>query len=243
MRAETFWRIYAQQYDPIWDSPLIDALRARIHAEVASAGRILDLGCGTGLLARPRPEGDPGPVRAVDSDLRVGPGSDRPHPVWLGADTSIPMLERALERGRIDEALHADAAAVPIPSDSVDAVVSANLLQFHPDAVAVITEALRVLRPGGTLVLAWPVDALAPATVWRAERASGRRWLSRLQARARRIGVSALAGTVRDLGARPRHDDEITHALDVATGVAGAEVVGLTTWREVQRLAVVRAAR
>ena len=236
MRTEAFWSTYASHYDAIWDSPLIDALRAEIHGELAGATRILDLGCGTGLLAR-RP-----------SATEAGPGSgtsprhDSSDPFWIGADVSASMLEHARARGRIDEALQADASRVPIVAGSVDAVVMANLLQFHPNPAAVVSEALRVVRPGGVVVATWPVDGLTPAMVWGAERRSGRRLASRLQARARRLWISALASGIADLGVEQQRDAETTRSLMTVAQAAEAAVTDLGVWRTVQRLVIVRAA-
>lgn len=238
VRTEAFWRTYSSQYDAIWDSPLIDALRAEIHGELAGAARILDLGCGTGLLARAgrsAAEAGPGRVAGLSRDP-----SDR---FWIGADDSVSMLERARALGRIDEALHADASHVPIHAGSVDAVVMANLLQFHPNPAAVVNEALRVVRPGGVVVATWPVDGLTPAMVWRAERRSGRRLASRLQARARRMWISALASRIADLGVEQHRDAETTRALMTVAESAGASVTDLAVWRSVQRLVIVRASR
>ena len=50
--------------------------------------------------------------------------------------------------------VHADAADIPFPSRSFDAVVSMNALHHLRDWRAVLTEALRVLNPAGKLVLA-----------------------------------------------------------------------------------------
>ena len=232
MRTEAFWSTYASHYNAIWDSPLIDALRAEIHGALAGAARILDLGCGTGLLARHHSSAGAGPI----------PHRDPAGQFWIGADDSVAMLEHARARGRIDEAFHADASRLPINAGSVDAVVTANLLQFHPNPAAVVSEALRVVRPGGVVVATWPVDGLTPAMVWRAERLFGRRLASRLQARARRKWISALASSIADLGVEQKHDAEITRSLMTVAEATGAAVMDLGVWHTVQRLVIVRRA-
>ncbi|WP_405527933.1 class I SAM-dependent methyltransferase [Streptomyces avidinii] len=98
----------------------------------ADAGTLLDLGCGTGI---------------VTSRLR------RPALRVLGADASHGMAATALRRG-VPVAL-ADAARLPVRSQSLDAVSAVWLLHLlrEPGLVpAVIAEAARVLRPGGVLL-------------------------------------------------------------------------------------------
>ncbi|CAM5296783.1 class I SAM-dependent methyltransferase [Streptomyces avidinii] len=98
----------------------------------AHARTLLDLGCGTGI---------------VTSRLR------RPALRVLGADASHGMAATALRRG-VPVAL-ADAARLPVRSQSLDAVSAVWLLHLlrEPGLVpAVIAEAARVLRPGGVLL-------------------------------------------------------------------------------------------
>jgi ubiquinone/menaquinone biosynthesis C-methylase UbiE len=63
-----------------------------------------------------------------------------------------------------------DAAALPFPAESFDTVVSTFALCCIPNERAALVEALRVLRPGGRLLLAdhvgasfWPLRALQHA--------------------------------------------------------------------------------
>jgi ubiquinone/menaquinone biosynthesis C-methylase UbiE len=48
-----------------------------------------------------------------------------------------------------------DGTTLPAPDHSVDAVLAVHTIYFWPDAAATLTEAARVLRPGGRLVLAF----------------------------------------------------------------------------------------
>jgi SAM-dependent methyltransferase len=56
-----------------------------------------------------------------------------------------------------------DAQRLPLPGASVDSVVATYALCSMPDPLAVLTEARRVLRPGGRLVLVEHGAAAAPA--------------------------------------------------------------------------------
>lgn len=93
--SRRFWAVYAAVYDIIWDSPVSSDLAALVAgtARGAPSDTAIDLGCGTGLLS--------GRVRGVR----------------VGVDSSPEMLRRAVQRGRIDTALVADAAATGLAAD------------------------------------------------------------------------------------------------------------------------------
>jgi SAM-dependent methyltransferase len=96
------------------------------------SGRCLDLCCGTGLHV---------PVL-----LELG---------WstVGIDISEDQLRLARERlGDEVELLEADAADLPFPDDTFDAVLSAFTHTDVDDFEGLLHEAARVLRKGGTLV-------------------------------------------------------------------------------------------
>jgi SAM-dependent methyltransferase len=101
--------------------------------ESAPAGRVLDLGSGTGaLLQSLQPERD----------------------AW-GVDFSPLALELAKERGLKN--LHlGDAQDLPFPPDAFDAVVSLDTLEHVPDDRLALKEIHRVLRPGGVVILNVP---------------------------------------------------------------------------------------
>ena len=69
----------------------------------------------------------------------------------LVVDLNHAMLARAEAKGL--RTLQADAAALPLPSDSADAVMLVSMLHHVPDWRAALSEARRVLRPGGRLAL------------------------------------------------------------------------------------------
>lgn len=112
------------------------APRVARAARIAPAQRVLDLACGTGVLARAaaRVVGERGRVSGIDPNpgmlavaRRVAPGVD-----WHdGAAESLPF-----------------------PDDSFDAVVSQFGLMFFADRAAALRELQRVLRPGGAFAVA-----------------------------------------------------------------------------------------
>lgn len=90
---------------------------------------VLDLACGTGALG----------ALARRAGYRV-----------VGADMSTGMLEGMRDRF---PAVQSDAAALPFPSASFDGVVCGYALRNFTDLAASITEAARVLRPGGRVAV------------------------------------------------------------------------------------------
>ncbi|MFF0814244.1 methyltransferase domain-containing protein [Rhodococcus sp. NPDC003318] len=110
------------------------------------AGRdVVDVGCGTGFHI-------PEFARAARTVTGV-----EPHP---------PLVAQARERtaalGSV-RVLEGTAEALPLPDRSVDVVHARTAYFFGPGCGPGITEAMRVLRPGGTLVV---VDLDAAATAY-----------------------------------------------------------------------------
>jgi SAM-dependent methyltransferase len=136
MAADIYEEFFLPALFEQWTGPVADA------AGIKPGDQVLDVACGTGVLAR-----------ALAG--RVAPAGS-----VVGLDLNAGMLEVAQrrapglrwEKGRAEE--------LPFDSDGFDAVVSQFGLMFFEDRVAALQEMLRVLRPGGRLAVAvW--DALA----------------------------------------------------------------------------------
>lgn len=71
----------------------------------------------------------------------------------IGVDTSAAMLERAREKVPDAEFHEADLHDLPLPANHVDLVVCALALVHVPALQPVLAEFVRILRPGGRLVI------------------------------------------------------------------------------------------
>ena len=94
------------------------------------------------------------PIRRL---LDVGGGSGRAAAALTGpertvVDASVGMLRRA-RTARGLSAVAGDAGALPVGDAAVDAVVIVDAFHHLPDQTAAVSEAARVLAPGGVLVV------------------------------------------------------------------------------------------
>jgi SAM-dependent methyltransferase len=99
-----------------------------------NASRVLDVGCGDGILA----------ADLVDAGV----------PEVVGLDVNQPVLDRARARheGRRIEWVQGDLLDVPLEPESFDAVVSVAALH-HMDAGRALGRFAQLVRPGGTVVV------------------------------------------------------------------------------------------
>lgn len=93
-------------------------------------------------------------VPLTGSGLEIGVGSGRfaaPLGIASGVDPAPAMLEIA--RGRGVDVAQAAAEALPFPDDRFDHALVVTTICFVDDPAAMLAEARRVLRPGGSLVI------------------------------------------------------------------------------------------
>jgi SAM-dependent methyltransferase len=132
----------AESYERYLVPAIFAAMAERVldHARVLPGERVLDVGCGTGVVAR----------RAA---LRVGTGGR-----VVGLDLNHGMLRVARRAGAglgpAVEWRQGDAAAPPFADGSFDLVTCQQVLQFLPDRDAALCGMRRVLAPGGRAAIA-----------------------------------------------------------------------------------------
>jgi SAM-dependent methyltransferase len=126
--------VYEESFVPAlfrqWGEVLADV------AGVTAGDRVLDVACGTGVLACAAAE-------------RAGP-----HGSVIGLDLNEDMLVVARRKSARIEWKQGRAEALPFADASFDRVGSQFGLMFFEDRVAALREMMRVLRPGGRLAVA-----------------------------------------------------------------------------------------
>jgi SAM-dependent methyltransferase len=108
-------------------------------AQIREGASVLDVACGTGIAAR---------YAARRSGI---------HGRVVGVDTDSGMLEVAksvsIKEGLSIEYEYGSVSQLPFESESFDAVLCLQGLQYFPDRLQALSELRRVLRTGSTLVV------------------------------------------------------------------------------------------
>ncbi len=136
-KVERVYSNYARVYDRIFGRIFHESRESAVrNLNVKPGERILEVGIGTGLSLPLYPQ-----------DCQV-----------IGIDLSSSMLEKAYERmvaHRLTNVLllRMDAGRMDFPDDSFDTVMAAYVVTAVPDYRTVVTEMIRVCRPGGRIVM------------------------------------------------------------------------------------------
>ena len=128
--AEVYESCFVPAIFCAWASPVADA------AGIRTGNRVLDVGCGTGVLAREA-------LRRVGREGQV-----------VGLDLNEGMLAVAARTEPRIEWRQGDAASLPFEDASFGAVVSQFALMYFPERATSLSEMWRTLAPGGRLAIA-----------------------------------------------------------------------------------------
>jgi ubiquinone/menaquinone biosynthesis C-methylase UbiE len=118
-----------------WRRVYRDPQRTAGLCELRPSDRVLEVGCGSGLF-----------TAALAAHCQ--------HLIAADLNADYLAQTRLCTSGLTNiEYLHADALRLPLPDDCVDVVVFISALTEVPSPVRALQEALRVLRPGGRIVI------------------------------------------------------------------------------------------
>ncbi|MEI2699069.1 MAG: class I SAM-dependent methyltransferase [Microthrixaceae bacterium] len=123
--AEWWQREFTDGVDPEYTEQILPL----IHLHLPDSGRLVDVGCGEGQVARMATE-----LNSMDA---------------VGVDPAMSQVKVASERGGGPVYTQGSAAALALPSASMDAAVACLVFEHIEDLDAALAEVARVLRPGG----------------------------------------------------------------------------------------------
>ena len=146
-RIQAFFESVAEDWDDMrlayYDEGVIEKMAQRSRANGSGRSmRVVDVGTGTGFVAA-------GMASRVE---RV-----------IGMDGSPAMLDRArrnlnsLDISNVD-LVEGDIFALPLADESVDAAFANMVLHHAEDPAAMLSEMVRVVRPGGAVVITDEVE-------------------------------------------------------------------------------------
>ncbi|MCW5621926.1 MAG: ubiquinone/menaquinone biosynthesis methyltransferase, partial [Burkholderiales bacterium] len=135
------WDLAAVDYESLWQAQLASAQTGLLKsARLVPGERVLDVACGTGLIA----------FAAAEA---VGPQG---HVVGIDlADRMVDAARRRAVESEVSNATFArmDAEHLDLPDSSFDVALCAFGLMYMPDPEQAVCEMRRVLRPGGRLLV------------------------------------------------------------------------------------------
>jgi phosphatidylethanolamine/phosphatidyl-N-methylethanolamine N-methyltransferase len=165
-KVEKAYARWAPVYDLVFGKVFERGRRASIDAAERVGGRILEVGVGTGISL---------PDYARTNRL-------------VGVDISAPMLRKAQERvaefglTNVEALCVMDAKHLALPDNAFDVIVAQYVITAVPDPEATLDEFVRVLKPGGEIILVNHIGA---------------------ESGLRKLGEQAFAPLARRLGWRP----------------------------------------
>jgi phosphatidylethanolamine/phosphatidyl-N-methylethanolamine N-methyltransferase len=165
-KVEKAYARWAPVYDLVFGKVFERGRRASIDAAERVGGRILEVGVGTGISL---------------------PDYARTNKI-VGIDISAPMLRKAQERvvefglSNVEALCVMDAKHLALPDNAFDVIVAQYVITAVPDPEATLDEFVRVLKPGGEIILVNHIGA---------------------ESGLRKLGEQAFAPLARRLGWRP----------------------------------------
>ena len=133
---EQVTRLYAQWTEEEGYPELPEADYATLFSKASllskPGARVLDLGCGAGVVAAR--------LKAMGHHV-------------TGVDLSSEAIENAKKKGRLDEGIVGNITSTGLPARSFDVAVFFGVLLHVQDLRGAFTEAARVLRPGGQILI------------------------------------------------------------------------------------------
>ena len=223
---------YERYFVPAIGAPLATDLVD--EARLRPGDRVLDVACGTGIVARLASERVGGDGRVAGADINAGMLAVA-HSMTAALRTPIQWYETSAE-------------AMPLPDEAFDVVFCQLGLQFVTDQAAALSEMRRVLAPAGRAYVSTPV----PSEFFNVlEQAFADRALPQAAAFVRLVfslnDPTALARALRTAGfrdAQARIDTKHLHLPEPpeffrqyvqSTPLAGAMAEGDPRWTELER--------
>lgn len=160
--AEARERIYDQSFYPVvthFTYALQPSATARLNfvKEVIAAiparrASLADLGCGSGVI--------------LSEILRM-------KPLWMGwgldiSEEAISYARRLAAHQRVSgraEFGTGNVTHLPYPDESLNLIIASEIIEHMPEPERVISEIVRVLKPGGQLILTMPLESHTPGHI------------------------------------------------------------------------------
>jgi SAM-dependent methyltransferase len=152
-----WWRHYAKRYDGMWDTAwtcyLADCVIAVLNKR--NVKRVLELGCGTGLITRVM----------IDAGFQV-----------IGVDNCREMLAVARKRCPESMLLEVDVAEIDLKTiPECDALVSLNMIHVCKSVDNAMNRIFgKLIIDQAVGILTWPTDSLTLVDLFRLELRHGR---------------------------------------------------------------------